>query len=72
MELETQLVIRSIGYQVKPVPGLPFDERAGHVPNDMGRVLSRVPNPNEPTEVCRFLFCVVETMMGSLIHPIFD
>src|SRR4029077_19359783 len=36
-----QLVFRSVGYQGKPLPGVPFDERAGTIPNDHGRVLDR-------------------------------
>ena len=33
------MVIRSVGYRGKPVPGVPFDERRGIVPNEGGRVL---------------------------------
>jgi len=36
--LDTSLVLRSIGYRGRPIPGLPFDDRAGIVPNDSGRV----------------------------------
>ncbi len=32
------LVLRSVGYKGVPVPGVPFDERAGTIPNDRGRV----------------------------------
>jgi ferredoxin/flavodoxin---NADP+ reductase len=41
-ELETigaQMVLRSVGYQSVPLPGVPFDERSHTVPNDGGRVL---------------------------------
>ena len=38
-ELECGLVFRSIGYRGMPLPGLPFDERAGTIPNDGGRIL---------------------------------
>ena len=41
-ELETlgvQLVLRSVGYQSVPLPGVPFDERNYIVPNAEGRVL---------------------------------
>ncbi|HEX3824789.1 MAG TPA: FAD-dependent oxidoreductase, partial [Mycobacteriales bacterium] len=37
--LETQLVLRSVGYQSVPLPGVPFDERSSIVPNADGRVL---------------------------------
>jgi ferredoxin--NADP+ reductase len=37
--IETQLVLRSVGYQSVPLPGVPFDERASIVPNADGRVL---------------------------------
>jgi len=36
--LQTGLVVRSIGYQATPLPGLPFDERGGVIPNHGGRV----------------------------------
>ena len=38
-ELECGLVFRSIGYKGLALDGLPFDEEAGIVPNDRGRVL---------------------------------
>jgi ferredoxin--NADP+ reductase len=31
-------VLRSVGYQAVPLPGVPFDERAFVLPNDQGRV----------------------------------
>ncbi len=37
-ELAVGLVFRSVGYKGVPLPGLPFDERAGVIPNDKGRV----------------------------------
>ena len=41
------LVFRSVGYHGVPLPGLPFDESTGTVPNAGGRVLdaSGVPIP---------------------------
>lgn len=36
--LPAGLVFRSIGYRGLPLPGLPFDERTGTVPNRSGRV----------------------------------
>jgi ferredoxin/flavodoxin---NADP+ reductase len=32
------LVLRSVGYQGVPLPGVPFDERSGTIRNDRGRV----------------------------------
>ncbi len=32
------LVLRSVGYKGVPLPGVPFDERNGTIPNDRGRV----------------------------------
>ncbi|MDF9811929.1 FAD-dependent oxidoreductase [Streptomyces sp. SPB162] len=47
-EIGAQLVLRSVGYQGVPLPGLPFDERQAVVPNDGGRVLrDGVPSPGE-------------------------
>ncbi|NMH99419.1 FAD-dependent oxidoreductase [Pseudonocardia acidicola] len=37
--LDVGLVVRAIGYSAEPVPGLPFDERSGTVPNVGGRVV---------------------------------
>jgi len=31
-------VLRSVGYKGVPLPGVPFDERSGTIPNDRGRV----------------------------------
>lgn len=36
--LETSLVVRAVGYHGRGVPGLPYDERTGTVPNERGRV----------------------------------
>lgn len=38
-ELPVQLVFRSIGYKGQQLPGIPFDERDGIVPNRDGRVI---------------------------------
>ncbi|XP_010049659.2 NADPH:adrenodoxin oxidoreductase, mitochondrial [Eucalyptus grandis] len=38
-DIECEMVIKSIGYKSVPVEGLPFDHRAGVVPNVGGRVL---------------------------------
>jgi ferredoxin/flavodoxin---NADP+ reductase len=37
--LDVQMVLRSVGYQSVPLPGVPFDERSYTVPNAEGRVL---------------------------------
>ena len=37
-ELPVQLVVRSVGYRGVAVPGLPFDEERGTIPNTAGRV----------------------------------
>lgn len=37
--LDVGLVFRSIGYHGVPLAGVPFDERAGVIPNDQGRVV---------------------------------
>jgi ferredoxin--NADP+ reductase len=36
--LDTSMVLRSVGYQSIPLPGVPFDERSSTVPNTEGRV----------------------------------
>jgi ferredoxin--NADP+ reductase len=37
--IPAQMVLRSVGYQSVPLPGVPFDERTHTVPNAEGRVL---------------------------------
>jgi len=37
--LDVQMVLRSVGYQSVPLPGVPFDEHSATVPNEAGRVL---------------------------------
>eukprot|EP00882_Tetradesmus_deserticola_P024876 GHRQ01027218.1.p1 GENE.GHRQ01027218.1~~GHRQ01027218.1.p1 ORF type:complete len:158 (+),score=26.63 GHRQ01027218.1:302-775(+) len=39
-EYPVQLVLKSIGYKSLPLPGLPFDNKQGVVPNAAGRVLT--------------------------------
>jgi ferredoxin--NADP+ reductase len=36
--LDTGIVFRSVGYRGVPLPGVPFDEGTGTIPNDRGRV----------------------------------
>ena len=37
--IPANLVVSCIGYQTSPIPGVPFDERAGRFANDEGRIL---------------------------------
>jgi len=37
-ELPVEMVFRSVGYRGVPLPGVPFDDRWGVVPNERGRV----------------------------------
>lgn len=37
--IAASLVISCIGYRTIPIPGVPFDERAGHFANDEGRIM---------------------------------
>lgn len=39
MELDCGILFRSIGYRGVPVPGVPFDDKRGVIPNRDGRVL---------------------------------
>src|SRR5690606_34548682 len=36
--LPADLVVSCIGYRTSPIPGVPFDERAGRFANDEGRI----------------------------------
>lgn len=46
--LDAGLVLRSIGYRGRPLPGVPFDPDRGIVPNVGGRALDRVGGTPEP------------------------
>ncbi|SEJ10704.1 ferredoxin--NADP+ reductase [Deinococcus reticulitermitis] len=39
--LPVQLVLRSVGYRGVALPGVPFDEKRGVIPNEEGRVVGR-------------------------------
>lgn len=43
--LDAQLILRSVGYQSVPLPGVPFDARTCTVPNLGGRVLAETGEP---------------------------
>jgi ferredoxin--NADP+ reductase len=43
--IPASVVFRSVGYHGVPLPGLPFDERRGTLPNDGGRVLDESGSP---------------------------
>jgi ferredoxin--NADP+ reductase len=50
-EIETLpvgLVLRSVGYRGIPIPGVPFDERSGHIPHESGRVVAAPGQPPLP------------------------
>ncbi len=38
--IEVNMVLRSVGYRGIPLPGVPFDEERGVIPNERGRVTS--------------------------------
>ncbi|HEX2298525.1 MAG TPA: FAD-dependent oxidoreductase, partial [Pseudonocardiaceae bacterium] len=38
ISLDAQMLLRSVGYRGLPLPGVPFDERAGVIPHVQGRV----------------------------------
>jgi ferredoxin--NADP+ reductase len=44
------LAFRAIGYRGVPLPGVPFDERSGTIPNDGGRVLDPASGVRLPGE----------------------
>lgn len=49
-ELEAGLVIRAVGYRGLPVPGVPFREDWGIIPNEEGRVLDAPDGKRVPGE----------------------
>ena len=48
--LDVGMVLRSVGYRGVPLPGLPFEERRGTIPNDAGRVLDAPGGSPRPGE----------------------
>jgi ferredoxin/flavodoxin---NADP+ reductase len=54
-DLDVQMVLRSVGYQSVPLPGVPFDERSYTVPNAEGRVLGADGNPRPGEYVAGWL-----------------
>jgi ferredoxin--NADP+ reductase len=46
------IVFRSVGYRGVSLPGLPFDERRGTIPNDGGRVLTETGGEAMPGVYC--------------------
>ncbi|MGA0191576.1 MAG: FAD-dependent oxidoreductase [bacterium] len=42
MHLNVDMIFRSIGYMGEAIPGLPFDDRRGTLPNDQGQLLDGV------------------------------
>lgn len=44
MDVPAQALYRAVGYFGSPLPGVPFDERLGVIPNDGGRVLDAAGN----------------------------
>jgi ferredoxin--NADP+ reductase len=47
-DLPAELVFRSVGYRGVAIPGLPFDQRRGIVPNESGRVVDRLTPEGSP------------------------
>lgn len=37
-DVPCELVVAAIGYRAEPIEGLPYDEKRGIIPNDMGRI----------------------------------
>lgn len=48
--IQAGLVFRAIGYRGLPLPGVPFDERGGVIPNDGGRVTDPATGATRPGE----------------------
>ncbi len=45
--IQAGIVFKSVGYRGIPVPGVPFDEKKGRIPNDKGRVLGDGGKPRQ-------------------------
>lgn len=51
--VEASMIVRSVGHRGMPIPGIPFDERNGVIPNVADRVQG--PGAGAPGGVCRGL-----------------
>ncbi|MGC6487373.1 MAG: FAD-dependent oxidoreductase [Planctomycetota bacterium] len=51
-QLDVDLVFKAIGYRGEPVPGVPFEERQGIVPNVDGRVVEHPGGDVRPGHYC--------------------
>ncbi len=48
--IKVGMIFRSVGYRGIPIPGVPFDEKAGKIPNAEGRVLAAAAGAVVPGE----------------------
>jgi ferredoxin--NADP+ reductase len=55
LSLPGGLLFRSVGYQANPLPGLPFDERKGVIPNHAGQILDASANIMPGWYVCGWI-----------------
>lgn len=53
--IPAQLVLRSVGYRGAPLPGVPYDERGGVIPNSAGRVVSESGEPRQAEYVAGWI-----------------
>src|SRR5690606_33952434 len=77
-EIETGLLLRSVGYKGIPLPSLPYENRKGTIPNDAGRVRNEDGSPLERVYVAGWAkrgpsgiigtnkACAVETVRSAL------
>ena len=52
VSIESDLLIKSIGYASVPMAGVPFDERSKTIPNEFGSVLGEDGKPSAGLYVC--------------------
>jgi len=71
-ELETGLVLKSVGYRSIPLEGLPFDENKGIVPNYKGKVLDNDNNEQPGLYVAGWLKCGPQGVIATTMYDAYE
>ncbi|CAG8442803.1 4050_t:CDS:2 [Funneliformis mosseae] len=71
-ELQSGLVLKSVGYKSVPVKGLPFDEKKGLVPNYKGKILDNDNNEQPGLYVAGWLKRGPQGVIATTMYDAFE
>ncbi|CAI2163059.1 11382_t:CDS:2 [Funneliformis geosporum] len=71
-ELESGLVLKSVGYKSVPIKGLPFDEKKGLVPNYKGKILDNDNNEQPGLYVAGWLKSGPQGVIATTMYDAFE